>query len=240
LVAGCSSCSARDEIEFLACLHDRGAGCQSAKHAERTEVALLQQVWRGPGHERWQHRDRDVERDRLKNVEAGEPLWRDADHGERHAGETDLAADDRRVGAELLGPRLVREHHDSIAAHDAILVRNKRSPHDRLDAKDVEEICADRETDRAVNGLVAPGGKARCHEACCHEALKASSSTADVNVVRIGDAAVSYFPSGRRRAHREQLARGGHRQRPQDQPVGDAEHCRVRADADGDRHDGDE
>ena len=176
LVAGCSSCSAlRDEIEFLACLRDRGARCQSAEHAERADVSLFQQVWRGPGHERWEHRDWDVERDRLKNVEAGEPLWRDADDAEWYAGQTDLEADDRRVGAELLGPRLVREHDDSIAANDAILVRNKRSSHDRLDAKGVEEICADGETERALNGLVAPSGKARCHEACCREALKTSA-----------------------------------------------------------------
>ena len=147
---------ARDEIEFLACLRDRGARCQSAEHAERADVSLFQQAWRGPGHERWQHRDRDVERDRLKNVEAGEPLRRDADDGERHAGETDLAADDRRVGAELLGPRLVREHHDSIAAYDAILVGNERTSHDRPDAKNVEEICADCETECALNGLVTP------------------------------------------------------------------------------------
>ena len=159
---------------------------------------------------------------------------------ERDAGETDLAADDRRVGAELLGPRLVREHDDSIAAYDAILVRNKRSSHDRLDAKDVEEICADRDTDRALNGLVAPGGKARGHEACCRESLKASSSIADVNVVRIGDAAVAYFSGGRRRAQRDQLACRGYCERSQNQTVGDAEHRRVRADADGDRHDGDE
>ena len=69
--------------------------------------------------------------------------------------------DDRGVGAELLGPRLVREHDHSIAAGDAILIGNERSPHDRLDAKNVEEICADCESERALRGIVALRGKAR-------------------------------------------------------------------------------
>ncbi len=231
---------ARDEIQFLACLRDRGTACESTEHPQQTDVALLEQAWRGPGHERWQHRDRDVERDRLKNVEAGEPLWRDADHGERHPGEPDLAAHDRGVGAKLLAPCLVREDDHRIAAGNAILIGQERSPQHRPDAKNIEEIRADCLPERALRGLVSLPGKTRVHEARGGEAVEAARATANVDVVQVRDTAVAHFSGGRRRTHCDQFAGRGHCERSQDQAVGDAEHRGVRADADGDRQDGDQ
>ena len=97
----------------------------------------------------------------------------DANHGERLARQADLAADDVRVGAELLRPGLVGQDDDGIAPGHAIFVGHERAPECGADAKDVEEVGTDREPICAPRRFVASASEGDTHQVGRGQALEA-------------------------------------------------------------------
>ena len=173
-------------------------------------------------------------------VGTGESLRCDANHRERLARQADLAADDVRVGAELLRPGLVGQDDDGIAPGHAIFVGHERAPECWADVKDVEEVGTDREPICALRGFVASASEGDTHQVGRGESLEALRAVAQVGVIGIRDGVAAYFACRQCGAHRHQPVRVWYRQRPKHQAICDAEHRGVRADANGDREDGDQ
>ena len=75
----------------------------------------------------------------------------------------------------------------------------------------------------------------------CRQSLEALASIADVDVVAVRcDDRTAEALNGSSRANREHVARSWYREGPQQQRIGNAEHRRVRTDADGQRQNGDD
>ena len=69
-----------------------------------------------------------------------ESFRRDAHHRERLPGETTCCPTRFSIGAELLGPRLVRQHHHGIAAGDPAFVGQEPPAHRRLNVKNSKKL----------------------------------------------------------------------------------------------------
>src|SRR6185436_2976262 len=148
---------------------------QASHDAERSNVAALQDVLLNQRIEYRHHRDRYVERRRHVDVDPRELLRCDANDRHRLSSEAYLAADDTWIGAELLGPRVVREHHDRGAARDAIFVWHEGAPKCGPDVKDVEEVGAHREAELALCDVLATPDEAGDEAAGCQQPLEAAS-----------------------------------------------------------------
>jgi hypothetical protein len=85
---------------------------------------------------------------------AGEPERRrhHAQHPERAAIQSDVAADDRRIGAEPADPQLLAQHHDLLAPQ-AIVAGAEHGAEHRRNAVNIEEIAAHDAADQAFRIL---------------------------------------------------------------------------------------
>ncbi len=172
-------------------------------------------------------------------VDAREALRRDADDGEFHAAQGDALVDDRRVSRKLLRPLVVVEHDDWIAPCDVVFVAAQRTTERRTHVHRIEEVAADRHPDLPLRRLVGAIGEAGDDEGIGNGIVEAPGPVAQVDVVGIRKAAIAEAGIARLAEYGDHFAGAGHRQRPEDQPVGDAEHRGVGADANRDRQDGD-
>ena len=118
-------------------------------------------------------------------VHPGETLGRDADDRELDAAELHAAAEDRRVGAELLFPQHVAEDDDRIAARDLILVRPEVAPQLRLDAHHREEVAADEQAERQLRQRVPGRGESGREAAERDQTVEARAAVADVDVLAV-------------------------------------------------------
>ncbi len=177
-------------------------------------------------------------------MHTGETLRCDADDGEVETTEADLPPDDSRIGSELLGPRVVREHDDRIATRHSILVGTQGTTERWSEFEHIEKVSAHGEPELALHHLVVPRREARERDGVRRQAGEALCTVSQIDVVEIREPVVAeedrLVRPRRRGAHADDLIGARDGQRSQDEAVGQAEHGRVGADADRDRHDRDQ
>jgi hypothetical protein len=152
----------------------------------------------------------------------------------RNAIQPDGLPDDVRVSTETLHPEPVTDQRDVVLAR-LVLFRAERTPEDRLDPEDVEEIGADE-------GALQPNGRARTGQRHAlvrtgRDIIQRVSPRAQVQV--IGRRHV-VEPGGAAHLMEDADELLGMRigQRPQEHRVDHGEDRRVGADAQGQRHHG--
>jgi hypothetical protein len=97
-------------------------GLQAALDTKPPHVSTIERIgWGGEVQSR-SHRQWHVESGSNVGIESRKALRRDTDDGKVDARQAYSAIDDRRVGAELVRPGVVREHDDGIPSNDVVLV----------------------------------------------------------------------------------------------------------------------
>src|SRR5262245_7816594 len=118
-------------------------------------------------------------------MHAREAGRRNTDDSEIETTEANLSADHGGIGSELVGPRLVSKHDDSVSSRYLIPVGTERAAQGGPQFEHVEEVAGHREPELALSGLVSPVGEAREHGAVGCQASKALSVIAQIHVVGI-------------------------------------------------------
>ena len=231
----------------LSDLPDLGAGlrqrhlrAQTRPEVQHAGHSQVEQVGLRSRHQPRQNVQRDVERARQHELEAGERGRRHADHRERHAVQPQFPADDRGIPVERLHPGVVRDHRHGVAAGHLILVGAEEAAQLRPYLQDVEQVAADGEAETAFGLVFATERKARDQDPVRGHAGEAPRRVTKLAIGEIRETrpAPAVVRSGA--VDGDDIATPGYRQRPQHQAVGDAEHRRAHGDANGDRRDGDQ
>ncbi len=173
-------------------------------------------------------------------VDAGEALRGDADHRELDTAQRDPFVHDGRVSGEVLSPLIVIEYHDRIAPRHVVFITAQRPTESGTHLHRLEEIAAHGHPDLPLGWFVRTIREAGDDERIRDGVVEALGPVAQVHVVGIRQPAIAKAGVARLTENRDHFARTGHRKWTEHQPVGDAEHRRVGADADGDRHDRDD
>jgi len=130
---------------------DRGSRREAPKHVEEIVAAVGELVRREAG------RDPEIAVYLSESVGDHKPCGQDSDHGGRDAIQAQISADERRVGAEVLAPRLFANDDDGVLTR-RIVGRIDQPPAKRTDAEQRKEVSGD--ADRAhLNATVR-----HCHE----------------------------------------------------------------------------
>ena len=137
-------------------------------------------------------------------------------------------------------PEVVSENHDGVASGHLILFGSERASELRLDAHHREEIPGHQHADGQPRRRAALGGESDDWIDKRNQPFEAPGAIANIEKVAIGGALDSSAGRGRGKADRQDFGRMRHRQRPQQQRIGEAEHRAVGADANRQRQDGDE
>jgi hypothetical protein len=211
-----------------ASLHDQCCGAGIAARQLVAPGARLHRRPQGQRHiEGWMH----------VVIDAGEAGRGDADHGGLDAADANAPVHDCRVRREVLGPRVVVEDDDGTVPAGAVLVGPEGAAEPRTHAHRVEEVAAHGHPGFALNLFVGVSGKAGDDQGVGDEPLHAARLIAQVEVFGIGQPGIAKAHARRERVDRHDVARSRHGERSQHQAVGQAEHGRVGAHADGDRDD---
>ena len=216
----------------------RDAGTQASLDRELPRDARVERVRFRIGAEARPHHQRRVERDPHELVRPGEGRRHDADDRELQAVEPYGPPDDLWISSELLLPDVVSQDDHGVASRHLVLVGAERPSYFRLDAHDVEEVSAHEHPVSRRRLRCRVGGKSERVRGEARQAGEGRVAIADLDVLGVRGRELAEPLDRGDRSNCQDLGGTGHRQRAEQQGIGEAEHGGIGADADGQRDDG--
>ena len=157
----------------------------------------------------------------------------------RSAGDENRPAQHRGIAGKILLPHGVAQHDDGVASFDAIFFGQESPPDGGVDAERREIVPVDERQQldlRRRAPLLRDRGDL---EDRGDQAREAARAVAKVDIVRVRHERERRHAAPHVRSNRQPFGGPMHRQRPEQQIVGEAEHRHVRPGAERDRDHGD-
>ena len=209
---------------------------------------LSQKKWRDvsgeksggkPGESLVRHRHRHPDFRQVVEADADEPGRRDADDREGVAVDVDLLPDDLIARAEQAPPETVADHGHRMSADHAVIVSGDQPAAPGARAQDVEVLARDDRPGQPLGPSFTEAQVHRVRVGVRREPVERRRTGPVVGEDRVGVVVdVVRVALGVDGADADHLVQPIDRQRPEEQPVDEAEDGRVDADAERKRQDG--